>query len=81
VGGLAAAMPVSLPAISQHLAGPRRSGLVRYEEFGTRNVYPLDPAGLSDLRAWLDSFWEVALDRYAQRVRDDADSGTQPRHE
>ena len=81
VGELAAAMPVSRPAISQHLAVLRRSGLVRYEEFGTRNVYRLDPAGLSELRAWLDGFWDEALDRYAQRVRDDADSGTQPRPE
>jgi DNA-binding transcriptional ArsR family regulator len=82
VGELAAALPVSRPAVSQHLTVLRRSGLVSYEELGTRNVYRLDPAGLSELRAWLDGFWEAALDRYAQRVREDsADSGTQPRHE
>jgi DNA-binding transcriptional ArsR family regulator len=86
VGELAAAMPVSRPAISQHLAVLRRSGLVRYSAFGTRNVYRLEPAGLSELRAWLDGFWDTALDRYAQRVRDDAvrddaNSGAQPRHE
>jgi DNA-binding transcriptional ArsR family regulator len=81
VGELAASMPVSRPAISQHLAVLRRSGLVRFTESGTRNVYRLDPAGLSELRAWLDGFWDEALDRYAQRVRDDADRGTQPRHE
>ena len=82
VGELAAALPVSRPAVSQHLTVLRRSGLVRYTERGTRNVYQLDPAGLSELRAWLDDFWEAALDRYAQRVREDsADSGTQPRHE
>jgi DNA-binding transcriptional ArsR family regulator len=82
VGELAAAMPVSRPAVSQHLTVLRRSGLVSYEELGTRNVYRLDPAGLSELRAWLDGFWEAALDRYAQRVREDgADTGTQSRHE
>lgn len=81
VGELAAAMPVSRPAISQHLAVLRRSGLVSYSEFGTRNVYRLDPAGLSELRTWLDGFWESALDRYAERVRDDADRGEPPRHE
>jgi DNA-binding transcriptional ArsR family regulator len=82
VGELAAALPVSRPAVSQHLTVLRRSGLVRYEERGTRNVYRLDPAGLSELRAWLDDFWEAALDRYAQRVREDTPgSGTQPRHE
>jgi DNA-binding transcriptional ArsR family regulator len=75
VGELAAALPVSRPAVSQHLAVLRRGGLVSYEEHGTRNVYRLDPAGLSELRAWLDDFWETALDRYAERVRaDGADS-------
>ena len=82
VGELAAALPVSRPAVSQHLTVLRRSGLVRYDELGTRNVYRLDPAGLSELRAWLDGFWEAALDRYAQRPREDsedsAESGTQP---
>jgi DNA-binding transcriptional ArsR family regulator len=79
VGELAAALPVSRPAVSQHLTVLRRSGLVSYEEFGTRNVYRLDPAGLSELRAWLDGFWGTALDRYAQRVREDsAGRGTQP---
>ena len=79
---LAAALPVSRPAVSQHLTVLRRSGLVSYSELGTRNVYRLDPAGLRELRAWLDGFWEDALDRYAVRVREDsADGGTQPRHE
>jgi DNA-binding transcriptional ArsR family regulator len=79
VGELAAAMPVSRPAVSQHLTVLRRSGLVSYSELGTRNVYRLDPAGLGELRTWLDGFWETALDRYAQRVREDsADDGPQP---
>ena len=82
VGELAAALPVSRPAVSQHLTVLRRSGLVSYEALGTRNVYRLDPTGLSELRAWLDGFWEAALDRYAQRVREDsAGRGTQPRHD
>jgi DNA-binding transcriptional ArsR family regulator len=78
VGELAATLPVSRPAVSQHLTVLRRSGLVSYEELGTRNVYRLDPAGLTELRAWLDGFWETALDRYADRVRDDS-SGRDPR--
>jgi DNA-binding transcriptional ArsR family regulator len=82
VGELAAALPVSRPAVSQHLMVLRRSGLVRYQELGTRNVYRLDPAGLSELRAWLDGFWDIALDRYAQRVRDDsAACGPQSGHD
>ena len=71
VGELAAGLPVSRPAVSQHLTVLRRSRLVRYDELGTRNVYRLDPAGLTELRDWLDSFWESALDRFADRVRDD----------
>jgi len=78
VGELAAALPVSRPAVSQRLAVLRRSGLVRYDEAGTRNLYRLDPSGLSELRAWLDGFWDVALDRYAQRVRDDSDVTQHP---
>ena len=75
VGELAAAMPVSRPAVSQHLTVLRRSGLVSYSELGTRNVYRLDPAGLRELRTWLDGFWETALDRFAQRVREDSAGG------
>jgi DNA-binding transcriptional ArsR family regulator len=82
VGELAAELPVSRPAVSQHLAVLRRGGLVSYEEHGTRNVYRLDTAGLSELRAWLDGFWETALDRYADRVRaDSAGSDARSRHE
>lgn len=65
-------LPVSRPAVSQHLTVLRRSGLVTFDEAGTRNVYRLDQAGLTELRAWLDSFWESALDRYADRVRQDS---------
>lgn len=71
VAELAAQVPVSRPAISQHLQVLRRSRLVTYEEVGTRNVYRLDPAGLDQLGAWLDGFWTTALDRYAAGVRRD----------
>ena len=72
VAELARQLPVSRPAISQHLAVLRQSGLVSYEEVGTRNVYRLDPAGLETLGSWLDGFWNVALARYAERVRREA---------
>jgi DNA-binding transcriptional ArsR family regulator len=75
VGELAAALPVSRPAVSQHLTVLRRSGLVSYEELGTRNVYRLDPAGLTELRSWLDDFWQAALHSYADRVRADSHAG------
>jgi DNA-binding transcriptional ArsR family regulator len=80
VGELAAVLPVSRPAVSQHLRLLRRSGLVRYEELGTRNMYRLDPSGLTELRSWLDSFWDLPLDRYVQRVRGDSDGAVPPRH-
>jgi DNA-binding transcriptional ArsR family regulator len=73
VGDLAARLPVSRPAISQHLTVLRRSHLVTYEEFGTRNVYRLDTTGLEVLRAWTDSFWQTVLDSYADRVRADSE--------
>ena len=82
VGELAARLPVSRPAVSQHLTVLNRSGLVGYEERGTRNIYRLEPAALGSLRAWLDSFWETALDRYADAVRQDSASGNKrPDHE
>jgi DNA-binding transcriptional ArsR family regulator len=71
VGELAARMPISRPAVSQHLTVLRNSGLVQYEEHGTRNVYRLDLTGLDGLRTWIDSFWQTVLDRYAEHVRQD----------
>ncbi|WP_373291191.1 ArsR/SmtB family transcription factor [Pilimelia anulata] len=56
VGELARRLPVSRPAVSQHLRVLRDSGLVRYEPAGTRNVYRLDPTGLGPLHSWLDGF-------------------------
>ncbi len=82
VGELAARLPVSRPAVSQHLSVLKRSGLVSYEERGTRNIYRLDPAALGSLRAWLDSFWQTALDRYAAAVRHDGGRGNAgPNHD
>lgn len=72
VAELANQLPVSRPAISQHLSVLRQSRLVSYEEVGTRNVYRLDPDGLETLGAWLDGFWTVALARYAETVRREA---------
>ena len=82
VGELAARLPVSRPAVSQHLMVLRRSGLVSYSERGTRNIYRLDQAGLNGLRAWLDTFWQTALVSYADAVRsDNAGGAAQDRHE
>lgn len=58
---IAGGLPVSRPAVSQHLRVLREAGLVSERRDGTRRIYRLEPAGLSDLRAYLASFWDVAL--------------------
>jgi DNA-binding transcriptional ArsR family regulator len=61
VGELARDLPVSRPAVSQHLKVLKCAGLVRDHAIGTRRVYRLDPAGLEAMRADLDRFWSQAL--------------------
>jgi len=61
VGEIARGMPVSRPAVSQHLKVLKEAGLVTDRAEGTRRVYYLDPKGLAALRAWLDRFWDQAL--------------------
>lgn len=64
VGRLAMGLPVSRPAVSQHLKVLKEAGLVREEPDGARRIYRIDPQGLGPLRAWLDQFWENALDAF-----------------
>lgn len=64
VGRLADGLPVSRPAVSQHLKVLKEAGLVSEEQDGTRHIYRIDPQGLGALRAWLDQFWESALDAF-----------------
>jgi DNA-binding transcriptional ArsR family regulator len=66
VGELARELPVSRPAVSQHLKVLKSAGLVCARAAGTRRVYQLDPTGLQSLRADLDRFWMHALAAYAQ---------------
>ena len=66
VGELAAELPVSRPAVSQHLKVLKEAKLVRDQAEGTRRIYSLDPAGLGPLRQWLDRFWDKALAAYAE---------------
>lgn len=68
VGRLASGMPVSRPAVSQHLRVLKEAGLVTEEQDGTRRIYRIDPKGLGQLRAWLDQFWESALDAFKAEV-------------
>ena len=72
VGEIAAGMPVSRPAVSQHLKVLKEAGLVTDEAQGARRVYQIDPQGLGQIRAWLDQFWDVALDAFkAEAERQD----------
>lgn len=61
VGDLAEGLPVTRPAVSQHLKVLADAGLVAHERDGTRRVYRIDPRGLATMRAYLDRFWDVAL--------------------
>lgn len=61
VGELARGLPVSRPAVSQHLRVLKKAGLVTDEQAGTRRLYRIEPDGLGELRAWLDSFWDARL--------------------
>ena len=68
VGELARDLPVSRPAVSQHLKVLKRAGLVRDRAAGTRRLYQLDPTGLEALRADLDRFWVQALTGFKESV-------------
>lgn len=61
VGVLARGLPVSRPAVSQHLKVLKAAGLVIERAAGTRRLYCIDPDGLGELRRWLDQFWDEAL--------------------
>ena len=64
VGAIAEAMPVSRPAVSQHLKVLEGAGLVTCTKRGTRHLYAVQPDGLAVLRLWLDGFWDDALTRF-----------------
>ena len=64
VGALADALPISRPAVSQHLKVLRGAGLVSVERVGTRAVHRLDPGGLGATRDWIDTLWDEALEAF-----------------
>ena len=71
VGELARELPVSRPAVSQHLRVLKDAGLVMDRAEGNRRIYQADPAGLAALRAQLDTFWNQALATFEQVVEHD----------
>ena len=68
VGALASGLPVSRPAVSQHLKVLKDAGLITDRAVGTRRIYQLDPAGVGALRAQLDKYWMRALATYKDVV-------------
>ncbi|HEY2706425.1 MAG TPA: metalloregulator ArsR/SmtB family transcription factor [Caulobacteraceae bacterium] len=68
VGEIAEGLPVSRPAVSQHLKVLKEAGLVSDRQDGARRIYSIDPKGLGAMRAWLDRFWDTALAAYAAEV-------------
>lgn len=65
VGQLAETLPVSRPAVSQHLKVLKDAGLVTETAQGTRRIYRIDPRGIGAMRDWLDQFWQRAMDDFA----------------
>ena len=64
VGLLADGLPVSRPAVSQHLKVLKEAGLVSEEQDGARRIYRIDREGLGQLRQWLNRFWDDALESF-----------------
>jgi DNA-binding transcriptional ArsR family regulator len=79
VGELAAELPVSRPAVSQHLKVLKGAGLVTDTPDGTRRLYRIDPAGIAAVRAWLDGLWSEALQAFAEAVDAEPDDEEEPR--
>jgi DNA-binding transcriptional ArsR family regulator len=74
VGEVAGELPVSRPAVSQHLAVLKQAGLVRVRAEGRRRLYVVDTAGLAILRTYLESFWDDALAAFAEAAEEGAPS-------
>jgi DNA-binding transcriptional ArsR family regulator len=68
VGALARGLPVSRPAVSQHLNALKAAGLVTHRAEGARRVYFIDPDGLGELRQWVDRFWNDALRSFSNEA-------------
>lgn len=68
VGELARGLPVSRPAVSQHLKVLKEAGLVVDRRVGNRSIYQVNPDGLGALRAYLDQFWKQALAAFKAAV-------------
>ena len=68
VGDLAQTLPVSRPAVSQHLKVLKEARLVRERRDGVKRIYAIDPEGLAELRQYFEQFWDQALDNFKRSV-------------
>lgn len=73
VGVLADRLPISRPAVSQHLKVLAGAGLVRASMDGTRRIYTVNPTGLEKLRRWIDDQWEQVLDSFEEAAKREAE--------
>ena len=73
VGERARGLPVSRPAVSQHLKVLRGAGLVRERAVGTRRLYSVNPSGVEAMRDYLDKFWTRALDAFKAAAERDSE--------
>jgi DNA-binding transcriptional ArsR family regulator len=71
VGELARELPVSRPAVSQHLRVLKEAGLVTEQRNGTRRIYGVDAQSVAELRDYFDEFWSDALESYKRAVEQD----------
>ena len=76
VGELAQRLPVSRPAVSQHLRALKEAGLVVDRAVGTRRIYQVDPTGVASLRAYLDQIWGDALASFQKAVENENEETT-----
>jgi DNA-binding transcriptional ArsR family regulator len=78
VGELARGLPVSRPAVSQHLRVLERAGLVRARRDGTRNFYSVDGDGLAELRTYFEGFWDEALAAFKAAAENEGGQEDEP---
>jgi DNA-binding transcriptional ArsR family regulator len=76
VNAIAAGLPVSRPAVSQHLKVLKEAGLVDERSEGVRRIYSLRREGLRELREWLDGFWDDALEAFRLEAEKSHKSGS-----
>ena len=72
---LAADLPVTRPAVSQHLKVLKQAGLVQEEPVGARRIYRAEPAALGELRAYVDQMWRAVLERLGEAAERDGEGG------